>query len=271
MSRDGRRRRSLAAGLSLLAALVLLALAGPALVGDPQEVDADRILVPPGPAAPAGTDALGRDVLARLVHGARPSLYAGFVATACAVAIGFALGAAAGLAGRALDTLLVRGADVVDAFPPLVGAVALLGAAPWSARAAPGLRVGLVVGLLAWPRLFRFVRAEVRRLAAAEVTLAARAAGGGRVRVALRHLLPLAAGPALVPAAFLAAGAILVEAGLGYLGLGVRAPWPSWGNLLVEGMAHASAWWLVLFPGIFIFLTVLAFHLVGEGLTPEDR
>lgn len=255
------------AGTVLLLLLAALALAGPLLVrADPLAMDLGSVLAPPSPRHPAGTDALGRDVLARLVHGARPSLLAGLVATITAVALGFVLGALAGLAGRAGDALLVRAADVADAFPVLVGAVALLGLGPRGTEPPAGVRVGVIVGLFAWPRLFRFVRAEIRRLAAGDLATAARAAGASRARLALRHLIPLAAGPALVPAVFIAGGAVVVEAGLGFLGLGVRPPAPSWGNLLMDGRDQPRAWWLVVLPGLCVFLTVLACQLVGDGL-----
>lgn len=259
-------RRTSLAGLVLLAGIVGLALLGPLAVGDPARIDVERIFAPPSVADPLGTDALGRSVLARLVHGARPSLLAALIATACAVTIGFGLGAVAGLAGPAGDMLLTRATDVVDAFPPLLGALAILGVSPAGSRLPPGVRIGAIVGLFAWPALFRFVRAEVRRLARSEVAAAARCAGAHPLPLALRHLLPLAAGPALVPAAFLAGGSVMVEAGLGFFGLGVPAPAPSWGNLLHEAYAYPSAWWLALFPGACVFLTVLAFHLLGEGL-----
>lgn len=264
-----RPRGALLAGLVVWGTLVLLAVAGPWLVPrDPLAIDPQAILQPPSAAHPLGTDSLGRDALARLLHGGRTSLAAGLAATVLGIALGAAAGTAAGLAPRALDALLSRAADVVNAFPPLVGALALLGlAAPHLARVPAALRAGLLVGLFAWPALFRFVRAEVRALACGDAALAAAAVGASPVRVAALHLLPRAVLPALAPASFLAGGAVLAEAALAFLGLGAPPPAPSWGALLNDGMAHVDvAWWLGLFPGACVFLTVLGCHLVGDGL-----
>lgn len=263
-------RTALGVGLALLAALALSALAGPWLAGaDPLRVDMRAVLSPPSADHPLGTDGLGRDVLARLVHGARPSLAGGLLATGVAGAIGILAGLAAGMGPRLVDGLLSRAADTVYAVPAVLGSLAVLGLAGRAADAwPPALRVGLAIGLFAWPPLFRYVRAEVRRWRNGEVALAAVAIGAGPWRVALRHVLPQALPPVLVPLSFLAGGAVLVEAGLGFFGLGVPPPWPSWGNLLLDGMHHvASAWWLTVFPGACVFLTVLACHLVGEGLS----
>ena len=262
----------LAGGLLLLAALAGLATAAAAVspLGwlDPVRVDIDRVLAPPSPAHWFGTDGLGRDVLARTLHGGSASLGAAAIATALALALGAALGALAGVSGRVGDTLMSRTADAFHAFPPLVAALALLGAAAGPLGALPAApRVGLVVGLFYWPGLFRFVRAETRRLAVSPLTDSARAAGARRARVAFRHLLPQALVPLLAPAPFVAGGTVLAEAGLGFLGVGIRPPAPSWGNLLADGLYFVdSAWWLSLFPGGFLFLAVLGCFLAGEGL-----
>jgi peptide/nickel transport system permease protein len=264
--------RPLAAGLLLLATLAGLALAA-AVVSplgwlDPLRIDIDRVLEPPSAAHWFGTDGLGRDVLARTLHGGAASLGAAAIATGLALALGAALGSLAGVAGRLGDTLMSRLADAFHAFPPLVAALALLGAGAGPLAALPaGPRVGLVVGLFYWPGLFRFVRAETRRLAESPLTDAARAAGARRGRIAFRHLLPQALVPLLAPAPFVAGGAVLAEAGLGFLGVGIRPPAPSWGNLLADGLYFIdSAWWLSLFPGGFLFLSVLGCFLAGEGL-----
>lgn len=262
----------LAAGLLLLATLAVLALTAET-VGrwgwlDPLRVDIDRVLRPPSAAHWFGTDGLGRDVLARTLCGGGSSLGAAAVATGLALALGAALGALAGVAGRVGDTAMSRLADAFHAFPPLVAALALLGAAAGPFAGLPaGPRVGLVVGLFYWPGLFRFVRAETRRLAASPLADAARASGAPKLRIAFRHLLPQALRPLLAPAPFVAGGAVLAEAGLGFLGVGIRPPAPSWGNLLADGLYFIdSAWWLSFFPGAFLFLAVLACFLTGEGL-----
>ncbi len=264
-----RPRGALGAGLVLWGGLVLLAVAGPWLLPrDPLAIDPQAILQPPSAAHLLGTDSLGRDALARLLHGGRTSLAAGLAATLLGVALGAGAGVAAGLAPRALDTLLARAADVVSAFPPLIGALALLGLAAAHLSEVPAaLRAGLLVGLFAWPALFRFVRAEVRALVRGESVLCATAAGASPLRVAGLHLLPRALVAALAPASFLAGSAVLAEAALAFLGLGAPPPAPSWGALLNDGMAHVDvAWWLAVFPGLCVFLTVLGCHLVGDGL-----
>ncbi|MCU0223740.1 MAG: ABC transporter permease subunit [Acidobacteria bacterium] len=264
--------RPLAAGLLLLAALAGTALFAAAVAPlgwlDPLRIDVERVLAPPSRAHWFGTDGLGRDVLARTLHGGAASLGAAGLATALALSVGAALGALAGSAGRTGDALLSRTADAFHAFPPLIAALALLGAAAAPLTGLPaGSRVGLVVGLFYWPGPFRFVRAETRRLAASPLADAARAAGARRARVALLHLLPQALLPLLAPAPFVAGGAVLAEAGLGFLGVGIRPPAPSWGNLLADGFYFVeSAWWIGLFPGAFLFLAVLGCFLAGEGL-----
>lgn len=259
-------------GLALLAALAGLALGAAAVAPlgwfDPLRVDIDRVLAPPSARHWFGTDGLGRDLFARTLHGGAASLGAAAIATGLALALGAVLGALAGVAGRLGDTVLSRAADAFHAFPPLVAALALLGAGAGLADPLPAaLRVGLVVGLFYWPGLFRFVRAETRRLARSPLTDAARAAGARGGRVAFRHLLPQALPPLLAPAPFVAGGTVLAEAGLGFLGVGIRPPAPSWGNLLADGLYFVeSAWWLSLFPGALLFLAVLGCFLAGEGL-----
>jgi peptide/nickel transport system permease protein len=261
-------RRALPAGLALLGLLVAATLAGPLIVRtDPLAIDSRRILEPPGRDHLLGTDGLGRDLLARLLDGGRASLAAGCVATLVAVVAGVGLGVLSGIAGRVADVALARTADTFNAFPPLVGALALAGLTTAATGGSDEVRTGLVVGAFAWPALYRFVRTEVLALRRGTAAEAARAIGAGPLRLGVRHLLPLALAPALVPASFIAGGTILVEAALGFLGLGVRPPRPSWGNLLADGMTHAgSAWWLTAFPGLALFATVAALYLVGEAL-----
>ncbi len=266
-------RRGLVWGLILLGLLVVLAAAGPMIVGyDPLAIDAGQVLAPPSLEHPLGADSLGRDVAARLFLGARRSLAAGAVATLVALTLGAGLGALSGVARPALDALLARIADIVNSFPLLVGALALLGlAGPYASTTPFWLRAGLVLGAFAWPGLYRLVRAEVQRLRDGELAAAARAVGATPLRVALRHLLPLVLPPALTQAAFLAGSAVLAEVGLGFLGLGSPPPAPTWGGIMLEGMSHLhTAWWLTVFPGLCLFATVLACQLIGEGLV-EDR
>lgn len=239
---------------------------------NPLTIDTDHVLEPPSARHWLGTDSLGRDLLSRVLHGGRRSLGAALAASVLALFTGVALGSLAGLSRRTADLALCRGADIVNAFPPLVGAMALLGLSlplDWIPVTA---RVGGVIGLFSWPALFRFVRAETERQARGDLVAAARAAGAGQLRTMTLHLVPQLVGPLAVPVLFLAAGTILAEAGLGFLGLGLVPPWPSWGNLLFDGMSQVrSAWWLTAFPGLFLFLTVFSLYLVGEGLRPSHR
>lgn len=222
---------------------------------------------PWGPDAehPLGTDELGRDVLARLIHGARVSLTIGFVAVALYVLIGLVLGALAGYFGGLVDTVISRFTEVMLTFPTLFFILAVLGLM----RVRTLVPIMIVLGLTRWTDVSRLVRAEVLRLKELEFVQAARALGASDARIILRHLLPNAMGPVLVAATFGIAGAILIESALSFLGFGVPPPTASWGELLTQAhryLTHPGAWWLTLYPGLAIFLTVTAFNLVGEGL-----
>lgn len=212
-----------------------------------------------------GTDELGRDVLARIVHGTRVSLTVGFVAVSIYVAIGVLLGALAGYYGGAVDALVSRVTEVMMTFPTLFFILAVLGLM----RVQSMVPIMVVIGLTRWTDVCRLVRAEVLRLKRLEFVEAARALGASDARIILRHLLPNAMGPVMVAATFGVAGAILIESALSFLGFGVPPPTASWGELLTQAhryVVHPGAWWLTLFPGLAIFLTVTAFNLAGEGL-----
>jgi len=215
----------------------------------------DEALRPPGRAHLMGTDALGRDLLARLIHGARPSLVVGFAATGLALLVGFCLGAVAGLRGGLADLLIVRLVDVVACFPPLVLALAFV-----AATGRTGLwPMVLGIALSRWTSLARYVRGEILRHRDGDVWVSARAAGAGGGRLVLRHLLPLLAGPLLVMASFGIAGAILLESGLSFLGFGVDPPTPSWGSILAESRATLdAAWWPVVFPAAALVVLLAA-------------
>ncbi len=218
-------------------------------------------LRPPGRAHLMGTDALGRDIAARLIHGARPSLVVGFGATGLALLVGFCLGAFAGLRGGLADLLIVRLVDVVSCFPPLVLALAFV-----AATGRTGLwPMVLGITLSRWTPLARYVRGEILRHRDGDVWVAARAAGAGGPRLVLRHLLPLLAGPLLVMASFGIAGAILLESGLSFLGFGVDPPTPSWGSILAESRATLdAAWWPVVFPAAALVALLAALCAVAE-------
>lgn len=274
-----RRRPGLVAGCVLVGAVVLAALVGPLVdrhAPDRKDVQAGLSELgeplPPSADRPLGTDVLGRCVASRLLAGARLSLAAGAGATAIAVVLGLLVGLLAGTAGRAGDTLLMRGVDLVLAFPFLLLAIALAavfrGAAGGGAGAGDGVvPVVLVLGLVGWTGIARVVRGEVLALRSQPFVLAARSLGAGRARIVLRHLLANVAGPVIILATLLLAQMILAEATLSYLGLGAPPPVASWGRMLHEGQPYLrGAPWLVAAPGIAILVTALGLNLLGEGL-----
>ncbi len=209
-----------------------------------------------------GTDQEGIDVLAQMVHGATIALLVGFVSMGIATAIGIVLGSIAGYAGGWLDMLFSRAIEVVMCVPTLVLILALLAVVEkptiWHMMA--------VIGCTSWTSIARLTRGEFLRLKQMDFVAAARALGAGWFRLIFRHILPNALTPVLVPIAFGVASAILLEASLSFLGFGAPPPNPSWGTLLNEGRDDMTLWWLIFFPGTAIFLAVLAYNLIGEGL-----
>jgi len=258
-----RRNPSLLAGGALVALLVMVAAIGPiAIRSDPLAIDLSRSLAPPGPDHWLGCDSLGRDMLARVLWGARLSLAVSTTVVTLSLAVGSLIGGAAALAGGRIDGLVMRGVDIVLAFPGFLLAIAL------AAILGPGL-ADLVVALTAmgWTGYARLVRGEMLSLREREYVEAARALGAGRARLLLRHLLPGIAGPVAVQATFGAGGIIVAEAALSFLGLGVRPPAPSWGNMIEAGRQFTLvAPHLTTAPGVAIGLAVLGFNLLGDGL-----
>jgi peptide/nickel transport system permease protein len=257
-----RNRLALAGGLVVLL-LSLAAILAPVLAPyDPTAFDMKQILVPPGPAHWLGTDQIGRDVLSRMLYGARISMAVGLVSVGIAVLIGTTLGSLAGYYGGRVDEVLMRFVDLMLNFPRLfllLTLIALLRPSIWIIMA--------VIGLTGWMGLARLVRGEILSLKTREFVLSARALGAVDRRIMLRHILPNALVPVLVSAVLGVAGAILAESGLSFLGLGVQPPTPSWGNILIDGKANIEiAWWLSIFPGLAILVTVLSYNLLGEGL-----
>ena len=253
----------LATGLSLVLAMSAAALLAPWISPhDPTALDLTAILQPPSSAHPLGTDALGRDVLARMLHGARVSLWVGFVSVGISVAIGLALGLAAGYFGGLADELIMRCVDIMLCFPSFFLILAVI------AFLEPSLlNIMAVIGLTSWMGVARLVRAETLSLRERDFIAAARLAGAGPVRILSLHVLPNAVAPVLVSATLGVAGAILTESALSFLGLGVQPPMPSWGNMLLEGKDVLEiAPWLSVFPGCAILLTVLGYNLLGESL-----
>ncbi|MFP4561549.1 MAG: ABC transporter permease [Thiohalorhabdus sp.] len=229
---------------------------------DPYAINVDRILEGPSAEHWMGTDRLGRDVLSRVLYGARISLSVGFVAIGIATVIGVLLGSLAGYYGRWADSLIMRLVDVMLAVPTFFLVLAVI------AFLEPNVfNVMVVIGLTSWMGVARLVRAELLSLRSREFVLAARALGASDARLIGVHLLPNGMAPVLVAAILGVAEAILIESALSFLGLGVQPPFASWGNILTEGKDHIEfAWWLSLFPGLAIWVTVLGFNLFGEGL-----
>ncbi|HJQ99358.1 MAG TPA: ABC transporter permease [Candidatus Polarisedimenticolaceae bacterium] len=265
MSRDVSVLRT---GALLCAIVAVAAIGAPWLPLDPNRLDLGSVLEAPSLAHWMGTDGLGRDVLSRLVHGARVSLGVGVGTAAIALLIGLPLGALAGYRGGWWDAVVSRAIEAVLCFPALLLALALLSVAPhWLTGLPETARLALALGLVAWTPTARYLRAEFRRLRSSEAVLAARAAGAGGWRIALRHLLPQGIAPVLVTLAFGAAAASLAEASLSFIGIGVAPPTSSWGQMLFEAARHMGrAWWLALFPGAALFVTVYGFNRLAEGL-----
>lgn len=229
---------------------------------DPNFINVDALLLPPSADHFMGTDALGRDVFSRILYGGRVSLWVGFVAVGIATAIGLALGLIAGYFGRVVDEIIMRGVDVMLCFPSFFLILAVI------AFLEPSLtNIMIVIGLTGWMGVARLVRAETLSIRERDYVLAARSAGAGPVRIITRHIMPNAIAPVLVSATLGVAGAILTESSLSFLGLGVQPPDASWGNILMEGKEVLGiAWWLSVFPGVAILLTVLGYNLLGESL-----
>lgn len=229
----------------------------------PDASNLSKRLAAPDHANWLGTDDRGRDVLSRVIWGARISMSVGFVAEGIAVVIGAALGALAGFYGKRTDAIVMRVIEVVMLFPVFVLIITLISFLPPSIW-----NIMIVLGLTGWTGIARLVRGEMLKLREGEFAVAARASGLRDGRVIFRHLLPNALSPVLVSATFGVAGAILVESALSFLGFGVPPPTASWGEILSQSKnyLHRGAWWLVVYPGLAIFVTVTAFNLVGAGL-----
>ena len=232
---------------------------------DPSMINVRDILLPPSWAHWCGTDTLGRDVLTRMLYGARVSLAVGFVAVGISLLIGICLGAIAGHFGGKADALLMRATDMVLCFPTfflILAVIAFLEPSIWN--------IMIVIGLTSWMGVTRLVRAEFLSLRKREFIMAAESLGISSFQLIWRYMLPNAMGPVLVSAVLGVAGAVLIESGLSFLGLGVQPPDPSWGNMLTEGKDNIQiAWWLSVYPGLAILITVLGYNLLGEGL--RDR
>lgn len=250
----------------LIVLIVVTAFAAPAIAPyNPTEPHYDHSLEGPSLQFPLGTDLTGRGVFSRLVFGSRVSLLVGVVAVSMAVAIGVPIGSIAGYLGGWIDEGLMRVMDVLIAFPALVLALALVGIL------GPSLQnVILVIGIVYSPQYARLIRGSVLSVKEEEYVEAARNTGIGDAAILFKHVVPNAMAPVLVQATFHTATAILFEASLSFLGLGVRPPTPTWGVMIADGRNYMPAqWWISTFPGIAIMVTVLSFNLLGDGLRDE--
>ncbi len=266
-SASGRLRRDPRAvfGIAVVIALVSLALFAPAVSRyDPLDIDLANRLTAPSWNHWFGTDVQGRDVWARLIFGARVSLAVGLLSQGIALLLGVTLGLLAGYYGRWVDELVMRLADVTLAFPTLLLLIAMVAALQ------PSLTVVLLtVGIVGWAGMARLVRGQVLVVRQLEYVQGVRALGAGDLRIIVRHVLPNVIAPVVIAATLGVAGAIMAEAALSFLGLGVQPPTPSWGSMIAEGRDLTqlrNAPWTSLFPGLAIGASVLGFNLLGDAL-----
>jgi peptide/nickel transport system permease protein len=261
----GRAIQTRGAGFGLLVILIVLfgALAANVVAPySPNQLQRVGILTPPSPQYPLGTDAIGRDVLSRIIYGTRVSLAAGAVSVGVALSLGVLIGLLAGYNGGWIDDVLMRMIDALYSFPALLLALAI------SAILGPGLtNVMLAIGIVFTPAFARLVRGQALSVRERDFVMAARVTGARPWRIMSVHIWPNVTAPIVVQASLQVAAAIVIEAGLSYLGLGVQPPTPSWGAMLKEGYQYMEqAPWLAFAPGAAMFVTVLAFNLFGDGL-----
>lgn len=265
-----RKNKLALAGLAWIVIIILVAITAdlwaPYWLGDPVDIDtttiSGRTLLPPSLDNPFGTDKLGRDVASRVVYGARVSLIVGVVAVAIMVVVGLILGAIAAYYGGIWDSIIMRTGDVFYSFPFILFAIALI------AVLGRGFQnVFLAIGILGWPGIARVFRSSILSVKENEYVDAARAMGASTRRILYKHIMPNAISPIIVYATMSVGAAILAEAALSFLGMGVQPPSPSWGLMLSEARSFMfTAPWLMIYPGIAILTTVLAFVLLGDGL-----
>ncbi|HNS79041.1 MAG TPA: ABC transporter permease [Syntrophorhabdus sp.] len=250
-------------GLLILIPMFICAVTAPIISPhDPVEPDLKNILASPSWSHPFGTDTLGRDVFSRVIYGSRISLLVGFVSVGIATLIGIMVGALSGYSGGIVDELIMRFVDLMMCFPTfflILAVIALLEPSIWN--------IMIVIGLTNWMGIARLVRAEIMSIKNKEYVLAAKAMGFPNRRIIFGHVLPNSLSPVYVVATLGIGGAILTESALSFLGIGVQPPTPSWGNILTQAKDNIEvAWWLSLYPGLAIFLTVMGYNLLGEGL-----
>ena len=249
-------------GLVVCLIVLVTALFAPWLAPyDPAASDYGAILSPPSSAYWFGTDDLGRDILSRIIWSSQVSLQVSLIAVSVAIVGGTIVGMISGYAGGWVDDIIMRIVDAMMAFPSLIlalGIVAVLG---------PSLTNAMIaIAIVNIPHVSRLVRAQVLAVRHMDFVMAARGIGAGRFRIMLRHIWPSVAGNVLVYASLSAAGALITESSLSFLGLGVQPPTPSWGSMLSSGMQYWNAWWMSVFPGSALFIVALGFNFLGDGL-----
>jgi len=266
------RNRLAVIGGTLVALVFILSIFAPLIAPyNPSTIDIKNILVGPNFSHWLGTDDLGRDVLSRMLWGGRISLQVGFVAVGIATLIGIILGSLAGFYGGWIDSLIMRAVDIMLSIPTIFLILAVIAILEPSI-----INIMIIIGLTSWMEPARLIRAEFITLKEREFVIAAHAIGATDSRIIMKHVLPNGLSPILVSATMGIGGAILIESGLSFLGLGVQPPTPSWGSLLSAGKDNIEiAWWLSAFPGLAILITVLGYNLLGEGirdaLDPRQR
>jgi peptide/nickel transport system permease protein len=278
-----RQDRVALAAMAFIVLLIIVAITAPLIINvlnlhplnspDTTELDAFGQPIGPNSAHPLGVDGLGRDVLARVLYGARVSLEVAFISTGLAVGLGTLVGTVAGFFGRWIDTVLSRIMDVVLAFPILLLAIGLSSACTLGNGCLGGLlkpgraTLIVVIALASWPYIGRIIRGQVLSLREKEFVEAARSLGASNGRIMRREILPNLVAPIIVYSSLVLPTNVLYEAALSFLGVGVQPPTASWGQMIADATPiFDSAWWYMLFPGIALVLTVLAFNLVGDGL-----
>ncbi|MDI6742678.1 MAG: ABC transporter permease [Smithella sp.] len=250
-------------GSGIVLLLMVVSMLAPWLAPfDPGQINLNNVLAPPSADHLFGTDPLGRDVFSRMIYGARISLKVGFVATGLAILIGTVLGAVSGYYGGWIDSVIMRFVDIMLCFPTfflILAVIAFLEPSIWN--------IMIVIGLTGWMGVTRLVRADFISLKERDFVNAARAIGASDIRIIFMHILPNSMASILVAATLGVAGAILTESALSFLGIGVQPPTPSWGNILTAGKDNIDiAWWLSLYPGLAILITVVGYNLLGEGI-----
>ena len=266
-----RRHPGARAGAVVLLVMVLAVLLATLSPYDPEISDLTHQLQPPSWAHPMGTDALGRDLLTRVLYGGRVSLTVGLLVVGITLTIGVTVGALAGYAGGTVDSVLMRITDAALTLPSLLVLV-LLGAILRDIdlpllKQNSVVTIAVVIGILSWMTFARLVRASILTLRELDFVTAARAVGASPGRIIMRHILPNAVGPITVEATLELGYAIIEESGLSFLGFGIQPPTPSWGNLLSNAQENFLRYpWLAIFPGVMIFLAIVSVNYIGDGL-----